>query len=376
MCVIAGQFGLSDTSFAEKALAALKHRGPDGNGVWQGGQTTLVHTRLAILDLSGAGTQPMVFEGRSRPSTARPDGDSSDGHRQVLVFNGEIYNYLELRDELEAQGETFVGRSDTEVLLRLLVREGEACLPKLAGMFAFAFWDEAAGSALLARDPLGIKPLYYRQEDGGLAFASETRVLRKDGDATDTLALRDFFLWGSVQEPATLNTAVRQLPAGHGLKWKNGILEIKQWHPVTRSDTKPRNPESTAAQTREALLESTRYMRNQLLRDSDVFSMAHGLELRVPFVDARLLSQISGISTGERLRQGKQLLLDAVPEVPEWIRKQTKRGFSFPFQQWLEGQFGGTLAEAQRVSHVPLKSWYRIWAVAVAMRALARPEVK
>jgi asparagine synthase (glutamine-hydrolysing) len=596
MCGIAGQFGLSNTSFAERALAALKHRGPDGHGVWQGGQTTLVHTRLAILDLSEAGTQPMVFDGGSRGSAVRPAGDSSDGHRQVLVFNGEIYNYLELRNELEAQGESFVGNSDTEVLLRLLVREGEACLPKLAGMFAFAFWDEAAGSALLARDPLGIKPLYYRQEDGALAFASETRVLRKEGDETDAQALRDFFLWGSVQEPATLNTAVRQLPAGHCLKWKNGILEIKQWHSVTRSNSKPRSPESAAVQTRDALLDSmrrhlvsdvpvgiflsggidstvilaltrevlgpdadirtfsigfddpefdesglarrtaahfgalhtewrmtpeegsaeipaflaavdqpgidgfntwcvsklarregvkvvlsglggdeifagyssfervpqfrrafqllgplrrlaagilnrkepatpwrrlgaffdgggswleayhakrgiftadeatvlaetisgrsvppanwmiadlpehprevvsrlevTRYMRNQLLRDSDVFSMAHGLELRVPFVDARLLSQISGISTGQRLRKGKQLLLAAVPEVPEWIRNQPKRGFRFPFQQWLEEHFGGMLAEAQRVSPIPLKAWYRTWAVAAAIRGI------
>ena len=248
----------------------MKHWGPDGCGVWQGGKTTLVHTRLTILDLSGAGTKPVVFEGRSHLSTARPDGDSSDGHRRVLVFNEEIYNYLEVRNKLEAQGENFVGNSDMEVLLKLLVREG-VCLSKLAGMFAF--WDEAAVSALLARDPLGIKPLCYLQEDGGgLAFASETRVLRKDGDATDASVLRDFFLWGSVQEPATLNTAVRQLPA-NCLKWKNGNIEIKQWHSVPRSNSKPPNPKSAAAQTREALLES---MRRHLVSDVTVGIFLNG----------------------------------------------------------------------------------------------------
>lgn len=119
-------------------------------------------------------------------------------------------------------------------------------------------------------------------------------------------------------------------------------------------------------------LEVTRYMRNQLLRDSDVFSMAHGLELRVPLVDVRLAEVLLALRPEDRLQQGKKLLLDAVPEIPEWIRNQPKRGFRFPFQQWMEGQFGELLAEAQEGSPVALNAWYRTWAVAVAMRAVSQ----
>jgi asparagine synthase (glutamine-hydrolysing) len=117
-------------------------------------------------------------------------------------------------------------------------------------------------------------------------------------------------------------------------------------------------------------LELTRYMRNQLLRDSDVFSMAHGLELRVPFVDARLAQVLQSTPPEIRLREGKQLLLEAVPEIPEWVRNQAKRGFRFPFQQWMEGEFGESLEEAQEISPVQLNAWYRTWAVALAIRGI------
>ena len=109
-------------------------------------------------------------------------------------------------------------------------------------------------------------------------------------------------------------------------------------------------------------LETTHYMRNQLLRDSDVFSMAHGIELRVPFVDECLLLTLGEIPSGVRLDQGKQLLLAAIPEIPQWTRNRRKQGFSFPFAIWMEGQFGEILADAQHVSVVPLKTWYRMWA--------------
>lgn len=122
-------------------------------------------------------------------------------------------------------------------------------------------------------------------------------------------------------------------------------------------------------------LELACYMRNQLLRDSDIFSMTHGLELRVPFVDMTLLGTLLQIPARTRLRQGKQLLLEAVPEIPDWIRNQPKRGFAFPFQQWMEGTFGERLQEAERISPVPLNSWYRRWAVAALLHVMARSEV-
>ena len=115
------------------------------------------------------------------------------------------------------------------------------------------------------------------------------------------------------------------------------------------------------------MLELTRYMKNQLLRDSDVFSMAHGLELRVPFVDAKLFGTLSAIPAKIRLRRGKQLLLDAVPEVPEWVRIQPKRGFRFPFQEWMQGEFGEVLQAADAAATVPLVTWYRRWALAAVL---------
>lgn len=221
MCGIAGWIGPEAGWDAEAFRKGLLRRGPDGSGVWQSERATLVHTRLAILDLSEAGAQPME----------RGRGQEAEGGRRaaVLAFNGEIYNFRELRAKLEAEGERFVSDSDTEVLLCLLVREGEACLSKLAGMFAFCFWDEKTGEALLARDAFGIKPLYYRADGGTLAFASEVRLLQRADDRMDGNALRDYFLWGSVPEPATLSAAVRQIPAGHLLRWKNGKATLEAW---------------------------------------------------------------------------------------------------------------------------------------------------
>lgn len=111
-------------------------------------------------------------------------------------------------------------------------------------------------------------------------------------------------------------------------------------------------------------LELTRYMRNQLLRDSDVFSMAHGVELRVPFVDVRLFNSVAAIPSTVRLRRHKRLLLDAVPEVPEWVRNRPKRGFQFPFDEWMEGEFSDLLTTADKTTTVPLVTWYRRWALA------------
>src|SRR5581483_11706364 len=132
----------------DDAVACLEHRGPDQNAAWREGEARLGFRRLAIIDLSEAGHQPMHS----------PDG------RYVVVFNGEIYNFRELRDELEAKGERFRGHSDTEVLLRLFAREGlERCLERLRGMFAFAVWDRQERRLSLARDRLGVKPLVYAQ---------------------------------------------------------------------------------------------------------------------------------------------------------------------------------------------------------------------
>ena len=562
--------------------AALRHRGPDDAGLYLSpdGCAGLVHTRLSILDLSPAGHQPM----------ASPDG------RFLITFNGEIYNFRELRAELAAAGEKFSTGTDTEVLLRLYQIHGADCLPKLAGMFAFAVWDEREKSCFIARSQLGVKPLYFSATSERLVFASELRALIEAGLTSRRLsrtALQGYLLFGSVQEPDTLIEGVKKLPAGSWLRWQNGgvteqryydvqfqldpppdenpvatvraaledsvrrhfvsdvpvgvflsggvdstalvalarkigverlrtfsisfespdlnegdvaaqtaahfrtehhdwrfnsadgkkllanfvsrmdqpsidgfntfcvskwardcgtkvvlsglggdeffggyqsfqrvpkLAEMGRWFGLFNATRRlagnslqkfsrfPRNRRLgsflagnpglgaaywtirgifTPAETQRLLgqyfpddarenddsqihffvpaqptpedmvsyLEITRYMRNQLLRDSDVMSMAWGLELRVPFVDARLTQTLAAIPAAVRLQSGKKLLLDAVPEIPNWVRHRSKQGFVFPFEQWLQNDWQPIFSRINANSSVPLQNWYRQWSL-------------
>jgi len=201
---------------------AMTSRGPDGAGLWlsKDGRIGLGHRRLAILDLSDAAAQPM----------ATPDG------RFHIVFNGEIYNFPELRSELEADGHRFRSTGDTEVVLALYERHGRAALGRLRGMYALALWDDTAKTLLLARDPLGIKPLYYSTGDTGetgqageaatvLRFASSVKALEAGGAVSrevDPAGLAGFLLWGSVPEPRTIRRAVRAVPAGTSIRVQSG----------------------------------------------------------------------------------------------------------------------------------------------------------
>ncbi|MBE0541126.1 MAG: asparagine synthase (glutamine-hydrolyzing) [Verrucomicrobia bacterium] len=208
MCGIAAIFNYrTGTPVAREAmrrmLTHMQRRGPDGEGEWYGlaDALGLGHRRLSIIDLSEAGAQPMV---------------SADG-RLVVVFNGEIYNYRQLRAELEADGAQFRSHSDTEVLLQLYRIHGPAMLPRLRGMFTFALWDNERRGLLLARDPYGIKPLYYSDDGQTLRVASQVRTLLAGGgiDATpEPAGHAGFLLWGHVPEPFTFHKAIRALPAG------------------------------------------------------------------------------------------------------------------------------------------------------------------
>ncbi len=183
----------------------MLHRGPDGAGLWVSpdGLCGLAHRRLAIIDLSEAGAQPML--------------DPETGN--AIVFNGEIYNYLALRAELEARGAVFRSRSDTEVLLHLWRIFGEKMVERLRGMFAFALWDARDRRLFLARDPLGIKPLYLADDGKTLRFASQVKALIAGGVPAEPSAagMAGFFLWGHVPEPWTWAEAVKALPAGSTL---------------------------------------------------------------------------------------------------------------------------------------------------------------
>lgn len=178
-------------------------RGPDGNGLWvnEEGRIGFGHVRLAIIDLSEGGAQPM---------------HASDG-RLTITFNGEIYNYRELRAELQGRGRVFRSESDTEVLLQLYAEYGAAMVSRLRGMFAFGLWDADRRTLLLARDPLGIKPLYWADDGWTLRFASQAKALLAGGVVSrdpDPAGIVGFHLFGSVPEPFTVWRSIQSLPAG------------------------------------------------------------------------------------------------------------------------------------------------------------------
>jgi asparagine synthase (glutamine-hydrolysing) len=593
MCGIAGVLGgTGDRAKLDRQLEAMRlalsHRGPDDSGTWRSssGFVGLTHTRLSILDLSSAGHQPMA--------------DATGNF--VICFNGEIYNFRELRSELEADGVVFRTGTDTEVLLQLYARHGTAMVNRLRGMFAFALWDEKSQRAMLARDRFGIKPLYYAVKQGALAFASELRALRSSGildNEINPAALCRYFETGSVAEPETLLRGARSLEAGHVLLWENGkvtdttywnlsfhanevsaveavaatraalldtvrahfvsdvpvglflsggidstallalshglgvsnistfsvgvddealdettiaartarhfaaqhhemkldakqaqelfqafvktmdqpsidgfntfavaafarshgmkvvlsgvggdelfagypsfvqvprIARASKWlHRVPglagflgaaleRSGRTPRSrrlgaalkteptvaaawrsfrgifsplqarlltsryssdaadceenesrlPQATDPRDQISVLEIAGYMRNQLLKDSDVMSMAHGLELRVPLVDHVFFESVAAIPANIRLRQGKRLLIEAVPELPDWVVHQPKRGFRFPFEKWMSGEWSQQFEEVTRRVPGPNPSWYQRWCVFMLERWLER----
>ncbi|MGD0792407.1 MAG: asparagine synthase (glutamine-hydrolyzing) [Terriglobales bacterium] len=214
----------------EQATRSLAHRGPDDSGTVLLKETQaepveigLGHRRLAILDLSPLGHQPMQ--------------DPVTGN--WIVFNGEIYNFRELRKELEAAGVEFKSHSDTEVILAAYRVWGESCLRRLGGMFAFALWDAPRKRLLLTRDPMGIKPLYYHQSEQTFIFASEVRTLLRTGlvpRKADPTGVLSYLAFGSVYEPWTIVEGVRAVPPGHVLTVENGSVSSREyWNPLQSS---------------------------------------------------------------------------------------------------------------------------------------------
>jgi asparagine synthase (glutamine-hydrolysing) len=253
MCGIAG-FVAREGPLPPSACEAVRRmsermhlRGPDAEGIWAGAGVALGHRRLAILDLDSRSNQPM---------------HSRDGNYSV-VFNGEIYNFRQLRRELEHDGEVFHTTSDTEVLLALYAREGERMLPKLRGMFAFGIWDARRRELFLARDPYGIKPLYYSATKDGVVFASQVKALLASGlvsKASEPAGVAGFYLWGCVPEPWTLYRDVFALPAGCWLRVRKGKPEEPvQWSDIRdcwRADQKQVSNDELLNRVREAVTES------------------------------------------------------------------------------------------------------------------------
>jgi asparagine synthase (glutamine-hydrolysing) len=209
MCGITGLVNINGEAVSPVILKrmtdAISHRGPDGEGHWIDENIGIGHRRLAIIDLSAAGHQPMI----------------SADHRFVLSYNGEIYNYRELRIELEAEGVWFRSRTDSEVVLNALTRWGKRALTRFNGMFALALWDRKERTLLLARDRYGIKPLYYSQQGSIFAFASEQKAITAQPSFQrhlNQVALLEYFTFQNIFTDQTLLRNINLLPAGHWLE--------------------------------------------------------------------------------------------------------------------------------------------------------------
>jgi asparagine synthase (glutamine-hydrolysing) len=243
MCGIAGLAGAraADAAALQRMAGAMTHRGPDGEGIWHDHEVGLAFRRLAIIDLHERSNQPLHFGGLH------------------LVFNGEIYNYVELRRDLRRLGHRFITEGDAEVLLHAWAEWGERALDRLNGMFAFAVWDTAAHRLTLATDRFAEKPLFVHERSGRLAFASEVRALRAadasigipDREATDR-----FLALGTMPSlPATFFADVRRLPPAHIAHWDGLRLDLQRWWQPAPVDV-PARPVDVAARLRELLTDS------------------------------------------------------------------------------------------------------------------------
>ena len=256
MCGICGVVGQADEQLIKSMLSRIAHRGPDDEGLYIADTSTgerigLGHRRLSIIDLTPAGHEPM------------PDASG----RIWLTYNGEIYNFKQLRTELESRGHSFKSQTDAEVIIYAYIEWGRECLSRLNGMFAFAIWDARDESLFVARDRLGIKPLYYCDTPAGFAFASEIKALlaipgvevSPDLDALDQFMT---FLW--TPDPKTAFRSIYKLPPGHYLVYREGKAEISEYWDVTFAEDNSLSETEWIEALREQI---TRSVRAQMISD-------------------------------------------------------------------------------------------------------------
>ncbi len=251
MCGICGKVYLDTQRRASAAEIELMrdrmlHRGPDAAGTYLDRHVGLGHRRLSIIDLA-ASTQPMANDDRS----------------VVISFNGEIYNYRELREELIGKGHHFRTDGDTEVILRLYEELGERCVERLRGMFAFAIWDARSASLFLARDRIGVKPLYYTLNEQAFVFASELKGLMGDervrsGRELDVEAAHGYFSFLSVPDPLTIYRGIYKLPAAHTLTLRGGRVELRRYWDVEFRDATTGTEEEWRERVLDALRDAVR----------------------------------------------------------------------------------------------------------------------
>lgn len=253
MCGIAGILDINSTpekGLIQRMCRIMTHRGPDGEGYHINGPVALGHRRLSIIDLTG-GKQPMSNE----------DGTI------WITFNGEIYNFQDLRDDLVAKGHRFATRSDTEAIVHAYEEYGERCVERLRGMFAFAVWDSRAGRLFIARDRLGKKPVYYCHNGGRFLFASEIKAILQDEDVKrelDPKALADYLTYHYIPFPGTIFKGIKKLEPGHYLsvEARSAVplldVSIKQYWDITYSPDYSLSENDWVEALREKLREAVR----------------------------------------------------------------------------------------------------------------------
>lgn len=287
MCGIAGMVGLEEKQ-REKMLATMARRGPDGSGAYTKEGCTLLHARLAIIDPAG-GQQPMALDWA--------------GERYVLVYNGELYNTQELRRELIRLGHSFSGHSDTEVLLHAYAQFGEGCLEKMNGIYGFAVWEERARRLFLARDRIGVKPLFYWEQDGGLLFASEIKTLlaypgvRAELDQEGAAQL---ILLGPGRLPGSgIFRGIRELEPGCCGNYREGKLCLRRYWRLT--DREHRDSFAETAEWVRYLV--TDAIKRQMVSDVPIGTfLSGGLDSSI----------ITAICAGEMAEKGERLMTFSV----------------------------------------------------------------
>ncbi|HRH44232.1 MAG TPA: asparagine synthase (glutamine-hydrolyzing) [Pyrinomonadaceae bacterium] len=312
MCGIAGLIHQNPENYISQMLKSIEHRGYDNEGVFisqsfgnEQLKTCLGHRRLSIIDTTSAGHQPFF----------------SANKRFVFTYNGELYNYLDIKKELEAKGYQFKTDSDTEVLINAFQEWNVDCLTKLNGMFAFAVWDELEKSLILVRDRAGIKPLYYAKVGEKFVFASEIKAILASKlikAELDFEGLHQFltFLW--TVPPNTLFKNIYQLPPAHFLVWKNGEISVKEWWDLDFSREEKGKSENY---WREQVLETLdKSVQLEMIADVPLGAFLSG-GVDSSAIVALMTKHSKNISTYTTGISAEDLQFDIIPDDVEWSRK-------------------------------------------------------